>query len=312
MTSERATIFERHRVRIKGLAYRMLGSVSEAEDAVQEAGLRWLRAAHDDIASPEAWLVSVTTRLCVDRLRSLAAERAAYSGRWLPEPLVGIPVPQPDSGLDFSADLSIALLVVLERLSPDERAAFLLREVFDCPFVEIATMLGKKESTCRQLARRARTRVREARPRVQVSREAHERLLRRFLTALEEGSQSTLLELLAEDATLTSDGGGKVKVSKNGILGADRITRLILHGRLVPRQLRQAPARVSRHVVPINGEPGIITIVDGSLLSTLSIRTNGLQILGIYQVLNPDKLAHVTLPASLPPPIRRSNVCTAI
>lgn len=293
---DQAAAFERHRGRIRALAYRMLGSLSEAEDAVQEACLRWLQSAGTGIECAEAWLVSTTTRLCIDRLRRLAAQRAAYAGRWLPEPVVGTPVPQPDQPLELAGDLSMAFLVVLERLSPDERAAFLLREVFDTPFAEVAGMLGKSEASCRQLARRARLRVREARPRFQVSREAHERLVARFLGALESGDKAALLAMLAEDATLVSDGGGKVRVSKHGIFGADRITRLVLHGRLVPKHLREEPDRFSRRVVPINGEPGIVTLLDGRLLSTLSIRTDGLRILALYQVLNPDKLAHVGLP----------------
>ena len=281
---------------MRGLAYRMLGSISEAEDAVQEVGLRWLRTDPAEIDNTEAWLISVTTRLCVDRLRSLSAERSAYQGWWLPEPIVTPAGSQPDAALDLSADLSIAFLTVLERLSPDERAVFVLREVFDCPFASIATILGKTEASCRQLGRRARIRVRELRPRFEVSRDAHERLLGRFLTALQDGDQSELLSLLSDDATLASDGGGKVKVSKAGIFGADRITRLIVHGRLVPRQLRQSPDRVARRIVTINGEAGVITIVDGRLLSTLSISSDGTRIHQIHQVLNPDKLAHVTVP----------------
>ncbi len=257
---------------MKLLAYRMLGSVSEAEDVVQDASLRWLQSAGTEIDCPEAWLVSVTTRLCIDRLRRLSAQRAVYVGRWLPEPVTGEFADQPDQNLKLSGELSMAFLVVLERLSPDERAAFLLHEVFDCSFADIAMMLGKSAASCRQLARRARLRIREARPRFEVSREAHERLVLRFLQVLEEGNESAVLGLLAEDATLTSDGGGKVRVSKTGIFGADRIARLIRHGRLLPRQLRHELDRVSRHVVQINGEAGIITFLDGRTLSTLSTK----------------------------------------
>ena len=291
--SDRAAVFEQHRSRIGSLAYQMLGSVSEAEDIVQETSVRWLQSADTGIESPAAWLVSVATRLCIDRLRQLATQRAAYAGRWLPEPVLGGLGQQPDRNLELADDISMAFLVLLERLSPDERATFLLSDVFDCGFAEIAAMLGKSEAACRQSAHRARTRVQEGRPRFAVSRENHEKLVRRFLQALDEGNRSTLLGLLAEDAALASDGGGRVKVSRLGIFGAENITRLIVHGRLIPKQLRLEPDRVSRHVVPVNGEAGIITFLDGKLFSTLSIKTDGLRVLDLYQVLNPDKLAHV-------------------
>ena len=279
----------------------MLGSVSDAEDAVQEASVRWLQSAQADILAPEAWLTAVTSRICLDRSRQLAVQRAAYAGRWLPDPLVGEPECQPDRNLHLFAELSTAFMLLLERLTPEERAAFLLSDVFDYRFAEIADVLGKSEEACRQLARRARNRIQEGRPRFEVSRDVHERLVQRFLVALEEGSRSTLLGLLAEDAALASDGGGKVKVSKAGIFGAGNITRLILHGRLVPKQLREEPHRVARRVVPINGQAGILTFIDGRLLSALSLATDGARILALHQVLNPDKLAHVTYrPTSAP------------
>ena len=276
---DRGAIFEQHRGRIKSLAYRMLGSVGEAEDAVQDAGLRWLQSGDAGIERPEGWLVTVTTRICIDRLRQLAVQREGYFGRWLPDPIVTGLMRQPDESLERADDLSTVLLIVLERLSPVERAAFVLHEVFDYPFRRIATVLGKTEVACRQLAHRARVRVNEGRPRFEVSREAHERLVARFLDALQEGDEEALLGLLAEDARLASDGGGKVRVSKNGIFGAANITRLIAYGRLLPRQMRQELDRTSRRIVPINGEAGIITYLDGRLLSTISLRTNGLRIL---------------------------------
>jgi RNA polymerase sigma-70 factor (ECF subfamily) len=275
----------------------MLGSMSEAEDAVQDVFLRWLQAERAEVHSAEAWLVSVTTRACIDRLRRLAIERAAYAGRWLPEPVVSESDGRPDHRLELACDLSMAFLVVLERLSPEERAVFILHDVFDSSFAEIAAVLGKSQDACRQMAHRARGRVRDERPRFQVSEHARKRLVQRFLTAIEAGDQAALMSVLAENATLTSDGGGKVKVSKSGIEGAQRIARLVQRSRFVPRHLRPHADRVLRYVAPVNGEPGIVTFLDGRPVSTLSIETDGLRILAIYQMLNPDKLLHVAPPA---------------
>ena len=203
----RAAIFEQHRPRLQALAYRMLGSVSDAEDAVQEASVRWLQSNEADVLGPEVWLVAVTSRICLDRSRQVAAQCAAYSGRWLPDPLVSEPERQPDRNLHLAAELSTAFMLLLERLTPVERAAFLLSDVFDYRFAEIASMLDKSEESCRQMASRARNRIREGRPRFEVSRDVHKRLVRRFLVALDVNVVSKILKS-AEVKVPTSAGQG--------------------------------------------------------------------------------------------------------
>lgn len=283
-------VFERHRPRLHGLAYRMLGTVGDAEDILQEAFLRWHRADKSGIRSPEAWLVTAVTRLCIDRLRAAAVERAAYVGPWLPEPLPGMPAEMPDRRLELAADLSMAFLVVLERLTPEERAAFLLRDVFDCGYAEIARALGRSEPTCRQIVHRARERVRRDRPRFTVSPAAHRKLLQRFLTALQTQDQTELVTLFAEDAVLVSDGGGKAWAARNLIRGADRIARLLVGVNRKMALRVGTPDRIDRRVMPLNGEPGIVTFVDGHPVTATALETDGERILSIFRVLNPDKL----------------------
>lgn len=206
--------FDRHRPRLKGIAYRMLGSVAEAEDVVQDAWLRWNEAAHDALDSAEAWLVTVTTRIAIDRLRAVQAQRTHYVGTWLPEPVVSDGPATPEQLLGRAEDISIAFLTVLERLAPEARAAFLLREVFDVDYDEIAQTLGKSEAACRQLVHRAKAQVREdGRPKQAVSREIHLRLLGGFAEAAQRGDLHALKALLAEDVAIVSDGGGKCRPS---------------------------------------------------------------------------------------------------
>jgi len=280
-----AATFERHRGRLRGIAYRMLGSRAEAEDVVQEAWLRWDRAAKADIRAPEAWLVTATTRLCVDRLRQLRAERLTYVGPWLPEPLAIDTAPPADHSAELASDLSVAFLAVLERLAPEERAAFLLHEMFDSGYGEIAQILGKSEVACRQLVSRARRRVREDKPRVHVSAEARANLLKQLVRAVETQDPGVLLALLAKDATWTSDGGGKTKAAKKVVEGAEHVARFAVgvFRRYLPR-LTFAP-------VNVNDEAGLAVSFDGHLLSIITIRTDGQKILGVYSILNPDKLA---------------------
>jgi RNA polymerase sigma-70 factor, ECF subfamily len=282
--NRRSVIFEQSRRRLFGLAYRMLGSKADAEDMVQEAYLRWHQAPADEIRSPEAWLVTVVTRLCIDRLRSAAAERETYPGMWLPEPLFG---ESPDEQVELASNLSMAFMILLERLAPAERAAFLLRDVFDCPYSEIARIIGKSEAACRQIVSRARERVRRDQPRFEASEEDRLRLMEKFATAIDANDEQTLLALFAEDATLTSDGGGKTPAARNVIRGPERITRLFL---AVARKLK---GRVTRTFLLINGEPGLVTFVDGRPVSALSFVTDGSHIHALYNVLNPDKLKDI-------------------
>jgi RNA polymerase sigma-70 factor (ECF subfamily) len=277
-------IFSAHRSRLFGIAYRMLASRAEAEDVLQDAYLRWHTSSATDLRTPEAWLVTVVTRLCIDRLRLLKTEREAYVGPWLPEPLAATEVPSPEQGLEFATDVSIALLTVLERLTPEERAAFLLREAFELDYAEVARILGKSEAACRQLVHRANERVRAGRPRFTVSREAHADLLQRFAAAANAGNREQLAALFATDATLTQDGGGKVLAALKVLHGAERIARFYF---VIARQVG---ARASYRPAEINGERGLLRYLDGKLDSALSFVTDGVHILDVYIVRNPDKL----------------------
>jgi RNA polymerase sigma-70 factor, ECF subfamily len=277
--------FEAQRGRLFGLAYRMLGSRADAEDIVQETYVRWHQAARDSVESPEAWLVTTTSRLAIDRLRRLKTEREAYTGPWLPEPIVTQP-PPPDRDLDLAADLSIAFLTLLERLAPEERAAFLLHDVFDVGYREIAAVIERSEAACRQVVHRARERVRGDRKRFDVTESVKAGLLKQFLSAMEARDEQALLELFAPDATWTADGGGKVGAAPRPIVGADRIARLVIG----LRTKFWAHDRVLE-IATVNGEPGL-AIRDGArLTATLSIVTDGERIVDVYAVVNPDKLS---------------------
>jgi RNA polymerase sigma-70 factor, ECF subfamily len=281
--------FERHRQRLWGIAYRMLGSRAEADDLVQEAWLRWDRTARADIRAPEAWLVSATTRLCIDRLRELRTERLSYVGPWLPEPLAIETAPPADHSSELASDLSVAFLAVLERLAPEERAAFLLHEMFESGYDEIAQILGKSEAACRQLVSRARRRVREDKPRVHVNPESRARLLQQLARAVESQDPGILLALLAKDATWTSDGGGKAKAAKKVVSGAEHVARFALG------VFRRNLARIRFVPVNVNDEAGLAALFDGRLLSVITIRTDGERILGVYSILNPDKIGGLGL-----------------
>lgn len=283
-TGGRVVVFEQLRRRLFAVAYRMTGTRADAEDIVQEAYLRWHRADAGDVRSPEAWLVSVVTRLSIDRLRKAKVEREAYTGPWLPEPLFGVQPRSPEERLELDSDLSMAFMVLLERLAPMERAAFLLRDVFDCDYAEIARILRRTEAACRQVVRRARERVRSDKPRFRASDEERRRLIGKFMEAAVAGDEATLLSLFAEDATLTSDGGGVVPAARKVVAGRRRIARLYL---VLARKLG---SRLTQSVHTINGEPGLVIYVDGVPFSAISFETDGRSILALYTVLNPAKL----------------------
>ena len=284
--SARADVFERHRPRLFGVAYRMLGSVHDAEDVLQNAYLQWHQAGGAGVRNPEAWLVAVVTRLSIDRLRSASGERARYVGDWLPEPIPTEMPPAADLRAEMASDISMAFLVLLERLSPDERAAFLLHDVFGADYGEIALVLEKSEAACRQIVHRARQRVRDDRTRFPVAPDAKERLLGRFLAGLQAGDEDALLAIVAEDATWTSDGGGKVPAARN-VRGAARIVRFQL------RLARKVRGMVRSEVVWVNGEPAIASYVGDRLFSVLSVETDGERLIAFYAVLNPEKLRYV-------------------
>ena len=228
VANETAEIFQSHRARLFGLAYRMLGSRAEAEDLLQDAYLRWHQSSTQDIQSPVAFLVTVTTRLCLDRLRQLKHEREHYIGPWLPEPIVEEELPSPEMQLERTDEISVAFLAVLERLGPEERAAFLLHDVFDHDYPEVAKMVGKSEPTCRQMIHRARARVRDSRPRFSVTAETRERVLGKFLAAVKTGERQAVMALLAENVEYMATGGGKVIAALKILCGPERIGRLTL------------------------------------------------------------------------------------
>ena len=277
--------FETVKPRLFGLAYRMLGSRTEAEDVVQEAYVRWHQADEASIRNAEAWLVTTATRLAIDRLRALKAEREAYVGPWLPEPLIGTPPPPPDRDVELSSDLSIAFLVLLERLAPEERAAFLLHDVFDCGYTEIAALLGKTEAASRQIVHRARGRVRDEQPRFHTTEAARVRMLKTFVAAVEARDEKTLLQLLAPDATWTADGGGKAAAVPHPIEGAAAIVKLLLG-----LQKRFEREGITMHLATVNGEAGLVVNLGHRIGAAITIVTDGERISSAYAVVNPDKL----------------------
>lgn len=262
----------------------MLGSRADAEDILQDTYVRWLQSDVSELRSPEAWLVTVVTRLSIDRLRIARKERENYIGQWIPEPWVMEHAPPAEQSIELADDISTAFLMVLERLAPDERAAFLLHEVFDFEYPEIAQMLGKNLDACRQMVHRARQRVRQDRPRFEVNHEAHVHLLEKFINATRTGDRDQLKALFSEDVSLTGDGGGKVPSVLNILRGPERVSRLYL-------AVKQSfDGRMTFRIAQINGMPGILRYVDGNLESATSVVTDGRSILDIYVVRNPDKL----------------------
>lgn len=279
--------FNRLRPRLQGIAYRMLGSWAEAEEVVQDAWLRWHDSRQDDIASSEAWLVTVTTRLAIDRLRSAKVQREHYVGTWLPEPLMADSPVTPEQLLERADDISVAFLTLLERLAPEARAAFLLREVFDADYAEVAEALGKTESACRQIVHRAKAQLRDERPRHVVSRENQWRLLRGFADAAASGQFAVIRDLLAEDAQLIGDGGGQVPSFGVPLVGAQRIAQLYLATHL------KFGEAVRFEMVLLNGQWGLLRFIDGRLESAQSFVTDGQRILRVHAQRNPDKLARI-------------------
>ncbi|HEX7890375.1 MAG TPA: RNA polymerase sigma-70 factor [Ramlibacter sp.] len=284
----RTATFQSHRPRLLGIAYRMLGSTAEAEDVLQDAWLRWNESDTDSLRSVEAWLVTIVTRLSIDRLRALRAERDRYPGFWLPEPVVeAADAHTPHSLLERADDVSVALLRVLEQLGPDERAAFVLRQAFDMDYAEIAQALGKSEAACRQLVHRASERVQAERPRFAVSGDAHWRVVEAFARAAQGGDLVAMRGLLAEDAQLVSDGGGKVRSFDFVMHGAQRLAQLYY------AVSRRHGASLHYRLVRVNGQPGLARYVGNQLESVQSFEFEGERIRAIQTQRNPDKLARV-------------------
>jgi RNA polymerase sigma-70 factor, ECF subfamily len=273
------------------IAYRMVGSVSEAEDLVQEAFLRFHRAVSggEEVASPKAWLSAVTTRLAIDHLRSARARRERYVGAWLPEPLVTSNEPDAAEHAETADSLSLAFLVLLERLSPVQRAVFLLHDVFGYGYDEIARLVDKSEANCRQIAARARRHVEAGRPRFEASRRQRDELARRFFAAMDRGDTEGLVGLLAGDAVLYGDGGGKAPAMTAPVHGAERVARLLLgltrRGRAVG---------IGGRLAEVNGHPGLITLdPEGRVLGILALDIVEGRVQTVRSIVNPDKLRHL-------------------
>ncbi|HET7567555.1 MAG TPA: RNA polymerase sigma-70 factor [Gaiellaceae bacterium] len=285
------------------IAYRMLGSVAEAEDVVQEALLREQRARAEgvEIESRRAWLTSVATRLAVDQLRSARRRREQYVGPWLPEPLLVDPSPGPAQAAELADSLSLAFLVLLETLSPLERAVFVLREVFDYGYAEIGEILGRSEESCRQLATRARRHVEERKPRYEVSRTERNEVAARFFAAFERGDAAELVAVLAPDVVVTGDGGGRAPALPQPLFGRDRAVKALLG---FSRQGRRV--RATLEPVLVNGQPGAVARdAEGRVAAVLALEIADGLVQGVKSVVNPEKLAHLGEPADLRALLRR-------
>jgi len=291
-TSVRLATFDQFRSLLFSIAYRMLGSVADSEDMLQETFIRWQHTQEQEIRSPRAFLVTIISRLCINHLQSARLEREEYVGEWLPEPIVTGMEGDPFNLMRVDESLSMAFLVLLERLTPVERAVFLLREIFDYSYAEVAAIINQAEPNCRQILHRAKQRIVGARPRFAASKRSRKDLLDRFLEAIGTGEMSGLIDLLAKDVVLHSDGGGKGLAVPNEVHGADKVARGILGSlrRLVPKEL-------TRRLAYINGEPGLVNYLNGKPHSVLTIHVVDGKIRAIYIITNPEKLEHI---ASLP------------
>lgn len=276
--------FTKAKPRLFSLAYRMLGTRDDAEDIVQEAYIRWHNANQPEIETPEAWLVTVVTRLSIDRLRKISAERKHYIGPWLPEPLVISGDASPEEQAEFASDLSLAFVAILERLSPVERAVFLLHDIFDLRYPEIARIVGKGEGALRQLVHRARSRVRNDKPRFRADESMRADLIRKFAAAAYAGNEQELAALFSEDIALTSDGGGKITAARKVITGKRKIAHLFAITASKNRDLLQSRLAI------INGEIGGIDYYDGKPAAVTAFTIEQGKITKIHRVMNPDKL----------------------
>ncbi|GJI95766.1 RNA polymerase subunit sigma-24 [Duganella caerulea] len=272
------------RPRLFSIAYRMLGTRADAEDVVQDAWLRWHGSDQQAVQSAEAWLVTVTTRLAIDRLRARMAERESYVGWWLPEPIVELDEHTPESSAELASEVSMAFLWVLERLSPEERAAFLMRQVFEHDYADIAGMLGKSESACRQMVHRAQERVQQQKPRFEVPKEQHRELLVRFMEAAKVGDRAAMKAMMDGDVQLVADGGGKVRAFTHILHGAGRVAGIYW------ALENENPNRVVYRSARVNGTPGLVRYVDGKLESAQSFQVEDGRITAIFIMRNPDKL----------------------
>jgi RNA polymerase sigma-70 factor (ECF subfamily) len=286
--------FEEYRPALSRLAYRMLGSQSDADDVMQEAYLRWTQANRQSVKSPRAYLHSVVTHLCIDQRKTIEERKQTYVGPWLPEPIVEAGSAAPQDRVEAAESVSMALLLILESLSPTERAAYLLRRIFDYPYDEIAEILGKPEPGCRQLVSRAEVRILERRPRFEADPAKVERLTEAFIQACGTGDLQGLVQLLAADAVLYSDGGGKVAAALAPIRGADHIARFFLG------IMKKAPPGLEIGRVRVNGQPGLLVVLNGEIVNLLTFDVVDGRLSTCFIVRNPEKLARIGIARVMP------------
>ena len=286
-TTEQLKIFNQYRPKLQAMAYRMLGTVTDAEDLVQETFIKWRKVDVWDLKNPQAYLMTIITRLCLDYLRSARVKREQYVGTWLPQPIVSYKN-EPIENAELADSLSMAFLVVLEKLSPIERAVFLLREVFEYDYEAIATIANKTTANCRQIARRAKLQLKNHNSRFTPSDEQQQQLTEKFIQACDRGNLSELIALLSADITLYSDGGGKVKALLQPIQGNMKVARFLIalrRSKLIPNY--------DARLVQVNGQAGILYSLSGVVQTIVALETNNRTIQSIYFVRNPDKLSHL-------------------
>jgi len=291
MTDDHLAAFTDHKPRVFGIAYRMLGSVADAEDMVQETFLRWQKRDRADIKSAEAWLTTVVTRLCINHLKLARVQREEYVGPWLPEPIIAENAIEPRENAEQAESLSIALLVILETLSPTERAVYLLRDVFGYEFAEVARIVKKSEANCRQLLSRARQRVAERQPRFKSTADQQKRLVAAFLEATNQGNVAGLMAILSEDVTFVVDGGLEPGAPRQPIVGSDSVSRFLLQG----ARREQAAFTVSR-LASVNGFPGFVAYRGVTPRAAVAFDIDGERIRAIYLIANPKKLQRLFAP----------------
>ncbi len=288
MTSHPLVLFEDHRQLLFGIAYRMLGTVMDAQDMVQNTYIRWQESSPDEVRSPRAWLTTVITRLCINHLQLARVQRETYIGSWLPEPLVEEGAATPVANAQLADSLSLAFLLLLETLTPTERAVFILREGFDCKFSEIAGIVDKSEINCRKILTRARQRIDERRPRFDVAPEEAEKMVVPFIEAVRKGDYETLLASMAENVVLITDGGGKARAISKPLHGAEPIAKLLVN---VARHYGSKSEEI--RFATVNGLPGYVSFDGPTPQRVMAFGIENGRITALFAITNPDKLRHL-------------------
>jgi RNA polymerase sigma-70 factor (ECF subfamily) len=294
-----AEVFEAHRDLMFAVAYRMLGTITDAEDAIQDAWLRWSAAPHSEVADPRAYLAKIVVNTALNRLRSARARRESYIGPWLPEPMLTETRPDPAEQAELADSVSLAMLVVLESLTPEERAVFVLREVFALSYAEIGAALGRPDATVRQIAHRAREHVQARRPRFDVDRTQQREVTQRFLDAATGGDIEGLMAVLAPSVTLLTDGGGKARAALRPINGARKVARFIAAISTRP-YMGMEISSMSLEAAEINGGPGTLVTLGGQPVAVVTVTVADGHITAIQLIANPDKLSAIAAGRTLP------------